>query len=185
METRKQVPTTLVLLWVKGNVTYPRVVLKTMYLVVKKIMTQKLAKITVDIRAKLKVTPQSLEAQIDEYLRDIEAIPYDKHKLIIAALRTHYLPLVNEYQGATPEKLRQSLVDINREWQLHFQYLQQRLGIYLDSELPTVAPTPIYPVEEQKVPPKPVSSKPQLELVKEHRVLEDEEEGEYPDCFKD
>ena len=148
-------------------------------------MRQKLAKITVDIRAKLKVTPESWEAQIDEYLKDTEAIPYEKHKLIIGALKTHYLPLVHQYQEATPEKLRQSLVDINRAWQLHFQYLQERLGIYLDSELPTVVPTPIYPVEEQKASQKPVSSKPQLELVTERKVLEDEEEGEYPDLFKD
>ena len=147
-------------------------------------MVQKLAKITVDIRAKLKVTPQSLEAQIDEYLRDTEATPYEKHKLIINALRTHYLPLVHQYQGVSREKLRQSLIDANHAWQLHYRYLQERLGIDLDSELPTAVPAPVYAVEEQKAPPNPVSSKPQLELVTNSQVLE-EEEGQYPDLFKD
>ncbi len=94
-------------------------------------MAQKLAKKTIDIRAKLKVTPESLEAQIDQYLKDGEAIPYDKHRLIIDALRTHYLPLVRENQGADPERLRQSLIDADRSWQVHFRYLQQRLGIDL------------------------------------------------------
>ncbi len=102
---------------------------------------EKLEKITVDIRTKLKVVRESLEAQIDEYLRDAEAIPYEKHTLIINALRTFYLPLVRQYQGASQEKLRQSLVDANRSWQLHLQFLQERLGIDMTEETAPPAPT--------------------------------------------
>ncbi len=104
-------------------------------------MAEKPTKITIDIRTKLKVTPESLEAQIDEYLKDREAIPYEKNQLIITALRTHYLPLVREYQGVSREKIRQSLIDANRSWQIHFKYLQQRLGIDLTEETPPSAPS--------------------------------------------
>ena len=150
----------------------------------------KVRKVTIDIRVTYKAGENDLEAWLDKYLKDNNATRFVKRGLIINALMTHYLPLVYEYQGASKEKIRRSLIDADREWQIHRRYLQQILEIDLDSELPTVAPTPIYPVEEQKVEEqkvekKPISSKPQLEVVKERKVLEDDDEGEYPDCFKD
>ncbi|MDJ0747779.1 MAG: hypothetical protein QNJ32_31215 [Xenococcaceae cyanobacterium MO_167.B27] len=145
----------------------------------------KARKVTIDIRVTYKTDENDLEAWLDKYLKDEDATRFVKRGLIINSLMTHYLPLVYEYQGASQEKIRQSLIDADREWQMHRRYLQQRLGIELDSELATVARANVYPVEEQNVTNKPVSSKPQLELVKERKVLEDEEEGEYPDCFKD
>ena len=148
-------------------------------------MINKARKVTIDIRVTYKADENDLEAWLDKYLKDNNATRFVKRGLIINSLMTHYLPLVYQYQGASKEKIRQSLIDADREWQIHRRYLQQSLGIDLDSELPTVAPTPIYMTEEQKVAPKPVSSKPQLELVTEPQVLEEEEEGEYPDLFKD
>ncbi len=145
----------------------------------------KARKVTIDIRVTYKADENDLEAWLDKYLKDEDATRFVKRGLIINSLMTHYLPLVYEYQGASEEKIRQSLIDADREWQMHRRYLQQRLGIDLDSELATVAPTPIYPVEEQNVTNKPVSSKPQLELVTKHQLETEEEEGEYPDCFKD
>ncbi len=126
-----------------------------------------------------------MEAWLDKYLKDNDATRFVKRALVINSLMTHYSPLVYEYQGASREKIRQSLIDANQAWQMHYRYLQRRLGIDLDSELSTVAPAPIYAVEEQKAKKKPVSSKPQLQLVTEPKVSAEEEEGEYPDCFND
>ncbi len=141
----------------------------------------------VNIQYVRQLNEDSIEARLEKYLKDNKVTRYPKGELIIEALLAFYLPLVQEYEGETQEKLRQSLIDVNYLWQLHYRYLQRRLGIDLDSELATVAPIPIYPVEEQehKATKKLVSSKRKLELVKERKVLEDEEEGEYPDCFKD
>ena len=98
-----------------------------------------------------------MEAWLDKYLKDNDATRFVKRALVINSLMTHYSPLVYEYQGASREKIRQSLIDANQAWQMHYRYLQQRLGIELDSELATVAPTPVYAVEEQNVTNKPVS----------------------------
>ncbi len=167
-------------------------------------MAEKSNKIMIDIRTKLKVDKGSLEALMDKYLKDSEALPYEKYKVIIGALRTHYLPLIYEYQGASPEKLRQSLVDINRAWQIHFKYLQQRLGVDLTEEaspshlstpasIPITVPVPVstnYYREQQYIEPQPQKNpepetKPQLKLVTKHQLETEEEEGEYPDCFND
>ena len=130
-------------------------------------MAQKLAKKTIDIRAKLKVKPESLEAQIDEYLKDTEAIPYEKHKLIIDALRTYYLPLVRENQGADPERLRQSLIDADRAWQIHFMYLQQRLGIDVTQSPSSSSSSTSASIPQPKRKPEP-ETKPQSELEEEY-----------------
>ena len=164
-------------------------VVNTLSLAVK-FMSLKSNKITIDIRAKLKVDQDSLEALMDKYLKDSEALPYEKYKLIIGALRTHYLPLIYEYEGASPEKLRQSLIDINRAWQIHFQYLQQRLGIDLTEETPPSAPstpTPIpvpiaFPMNyepQQYVKPQP-QRKPEPQI-KPQAISE--EKGEYVHLF--
>ncbi len=145
----------------------------------------KARKVTIDIRVTYKADENDLEAWLDKYLKDNDATRFVKRGLIINSLMTHYLPLVYEYQGASKEKIRQSLIDADREWQMHRRYLQQRLGIDLDSELATVAPANVYAVEEQKAKNNPVSSKPQLELVTKHQLETEEEEGEYPDLFKD
>ena len=145
----------------------------------------KAKKVTIDIRVTYKADENDLEAWLDKYLKDNDATRFVKRRLIINSLMTHYLPLVYEYKGETKEKIRQSLIDADREWQIHRRYLQQRLEIDLDSYLPTVAPTPVYTVEEQKAHQEPVSSKRKLELVTEPQVLEEEEEGDYPDCLKD
>ncbi len=145
----------------------------------------KARKVTIDIRVTYKADENDLEAWLDKYLKDNDATRFVKRGLIINSLMTHYLPLVYEYQGASKEKIRQSLIDADREWQMHRRYLQQRLGIDLDSELATVAPANVYAVEEQKAKNNSVSSKPQLELVTKHQLETEEEEGEYPDCFND
>ncbi len=149
---------------------------------------QKPKKVQIDIRVTYKVDENDMEAWLDKYLKDNDATRFVKRALVINSLMTHYSPLVYEYQGASREKIRQSLIDANQAWQMHYRYLQQRLGIDLDSELPTVAPVapaPIYAPVQQKAKNNSVSSKPQLELVTKHQVSEEEEEGEYPDCFND
>ena len=138
----------------------------------------------VNIQYARQLDEDSIEARLEKYLKDNKVTRYPKGELIIEALVAFYLPLVHEYEEATQEKLRQSLIDVNYLWQLHYRYLQRRLGIHLDSQMPTAAPTPVYPVEEHKPSQNIVSSKPQLELVREPQVLE-EEEGQYPDLFKD
>ena len=154
-------------------------------------MSLKSKKITIDIRAKLKVEQDSLEALMDKYLKNSEAIPYEKYKLIIGALRTHYLPLVYEHEGADPAKLRQSLVDANRSWQLHLQFLQERLGIDITEETspstptatPTSIPVPIaFPMNygSQQY----IEREPQRKTEPEIKSqVESEEEGEYTHVF--
>ncbi len=55
--------------------------------------------------------------------------------------------------GSTPptrEQIRQSLIDANRAWQMHYQYLQKRLGIDLDSEFSAVTPDSTHAPVQQK-----------------------------------
>ncbi|MDJ0533196.1 MAG: hypothetical protein QNJ70_11990 [Xenococcaceae cyanobacterium MO_207.B15] len=111
---------------------------------------QKARKVTIDIGVTYKADENDLEAWLDKYLKDNDATRFVKQRLIINSLMTHYLPLVYEYQGASQEKIRQSLIDADREWQIHRRYLQQRLGIDLDSELSTVDPGTIQAPVQQK-----------------------------------
>ncbi len=133
-------------------------------------MKSKSSKLLIDIRARLKVQEDSLEAWISKYLNDEDATPYVRHRLILDSLITHFAPLVYEYQGATPEAIRQSLIDANQAWQGHFRYLQQRLGINLNSPLPTPQEAErnyILPESEPSLTP----------------LTEEEEEGDYPTVF--
>ena len=171
-------------------------------------MRPKSSKILVDIRARLKVQKDSVEAQIHEYLKDENATPYEGYKLIIDALRTYYLPLVNQYQGASHDEIRQSLIDVNQAWLVHFRYLQQRLGIDLTPDtptpvpsVPTISPVPVpltnlyeYPgqYQLQKLPPQPqeqLSSEPLQKTepqtnYEENTLIEEQEEGSYPTIFQ-
>ncbi len=113
-------------------------------------MINKARKVTIDIRVTYKADENDLEAWLDKYLKDNNATRFVKRGLIINSLMTHYLPLVYQYQGASKEKIRQSLIDADREWQMHRRYLQQSLGIDLDSELPTVDPGTIQAPVQQK-----------------------------------
>ncbi len=124
----------------------------------------------IDIRVRLKVHNESFEAWLHKYLNDKDATYYLRHKLIIDSLTTYFAPLVYEYQGATPEAIRQSLIDANQAWQGHFRYLQQRLGINLNSPLPTPQEAErnyILPESEPSLTP----------------LTEEEEEGDYPTVF--
>ena len=155
-------------------------------------MRKKSTKIFIDIRARLKVQKDSLEARIDRYLKDEDATPYVRHKLIIEALSTYYLPLILQHQGATTEEVRQGLVDVNRAWQGHMKYLQQKLGIDLTEETPpstpsTPAPSSIpvpiaFPINygsQQYIEREP-QRKPEPEIKSQ---AESEQEGEYTHVF--
>lgn len=145
-------------------------------------MRRKSSKIFIDIRARLKVQPDSLEARLERYLKDDKATPFMRHKLITEALSTYYLPLVLSYEGATKEEVRQSLVDVDEAWQRHFDYLQKRLGIDLSSEVPSSS----WAVN-QKTQGQYLQSPPEAELEPEvvikPQVDLDEERGGYPPVF--
>ena len=143
-------------------------------------MRAKSRKIPIDIRARLNVQPDSLEAWLHEYLKDEDATRYFRHQLILESLITYFLPLVYEYRGATTAEIRKSLVDVNRSWQRHFDYLQQRLDIDLDSAPPAV---PVNSRSEKKH--RNVSSEAQvIPTTEEVPVVEEEEEEDYCHVFK-
>ena len=143
-------------------------------------MRAKSRKILIDIRARLNVQPDSLEAWLHEYLKDEDSTRYFRHQLILESLITYFLPLVYEYRGATTAEIRKSLVDVNRSWQRHFDYLQQRLDIDLDSTAPAV---PVNPPSEKKC--RNVSSEAQvIPTTEEVPVVEEEEEEDYCHVFK-
>ncbi len=106
-------------------------------------MKQKPNKTLIDFHVKLRVSQDSVEAKIYEYLSDDSATPYSRSKLIIDALTAFYLPLVAEYHGSSQEQLEKALIDANYLWQLHFWYLQKSLGI--DSPLSTFSHPSITP----------------------------------------
>lgn len=145
-------------------------------------MSLKIDKTVIDIRAKLKVDRDSPEASMDKYLKDSRAVPYEKHKMIMGALRTHYLPLVYQYEDADPAKLRQSLLDAKRSWEIHFEFLQERLGIEISEEkfspalsTPTSMPVPINHDPQQYT-----KNQPQRNLEPEIKSQEESEQrGEY------
>ncbi len=97
-------------------------------------MSEKNSKSFIDIRARLKVQNDSMEAWLYKYLNDEKATPYVRQRLILDSLITHLSPLVYQYQGATKEEIRQSLLDANQAWQMHYHYLQQKLEIDLSSD---------------------------------------------------
>ncbi len=143
-------------------------------------MRAKSRKIPIEIRARLKVQPDSLEAMLHEYLNDEDATRYLRSQLILESLITYFLPLVYEYRGATTAEIRKSLVDVNKSWQLHFRYLQQRLDIDLNSAPPTV---PVDSRSEKKH--RNVSSEAQvIHTTEEVPVVEEEEEEDYCHVFK-
>ncbi|MGK7949202.1 MAG: hypothetical protein AB4368_10470 [Xenococcaceae cyanobacterium] len=143
-------------------------------------MKSKSSKLLIDIRARLKVQPDSLEAMLHRYLNDESATYYVRHKLIMESLITYCLPLAYEHEGASKEQIRQSLIDADRLWQIHFRYMQQRLGIDLNSALPNT--TPNHKAEEIASLPK---SEPEvIPTTKEVSLVEEEEEEEiYPEVF--
>lgn len=96
-------------------------------------MSEKTSKSFIDIRVRLKVQNNSMEAWLYKYLNDEKATPYVRQRLILDSLITHLSPLVYQYQGATKEEIRQSLIDANQAWQMHYHYLQQKLEIDLSS----------------------------------------------------
>lgn len=144
-------------------------------------MRAKSRKIPIEIRARLRVQPDSLEAMLHEYLNNEDTTRYLRHKLILESLITYFLPLVYEYRGATTAEIRKSLVDVNRSWQRHFDYLQQRLDIDLDSAPPAV---PVNSRSEKKH--RNVSPEAQvIPTTEEVPVVEEEEEEEdYCHVFK-
>ena len=143
-------------------------------------MRAKSRKIPIEIRARLKVQPDSLEAMLHEYLNNENATRYLRHQLILESLIMYFLPLVYEYRGATTAEIRKSLVDVNRSWQRHFDYLQQRLDIDLDSAAPAV---PVNSRSEKKC--RNVSSEAQvIHTTEEVPVVEEEEEEDYCHVFK-
>ncbi len=143
-------------------------------------MRAKSRKIPIDIRARLKVQPDSLEAMLHEYLKDEDTTRYLRSQLILESLITYFLPLVYEYRGATTAEIRKSLVDVNKSWQLHFRYLQQRLDIDLDLAPPTV---PVDSRSEKKY--RNASSEAQvIPTTEEVSVVEEQEEEDYCHVFK-
>lgn len=140
-------------------------------------MKRKSSKILVDIRTRLKVQPDSLEARLHEYLKDERETNILRQNLILEALITHFSPLIHQQQGATPTELRQSLIDVNQAWQMHFRYLQQRLGIDLTSDIPTLSP--VWHQAEEKLAVVPTSE--EVSSIEEEK--EEEEEEVYPAVF--
>ena len=59
-------------------------------------MRAKSRKIPIEIRARLKVQPDSLEAMLHEYLKDEDTTRYLRSQLILESLITYFLPLVYE-----------------------------------------------------------------------------------------
>lgn len=114
-------------------------------------MRVKPSKSFIDIRVRLKVQNDSHEAWLYKFLNDENATPYVRQKLILDCLITHLSPLVYEYQGSSPDLIRQSLVDANQAWQSHFRYLQQRLGIHLNSSLNQDSVPVAVPIETSSV----------------------------------
>ena len=208
-------------------------------------MREKPKKILIDFHVKLRVSQNSVEAKIYEYLSDESATPYSRSKLIIDALIAFYLPLVTKYHGSSQEQLEKALIDANYLWQWHFWYLQKSLGIDLPLSTfshPSIAresvpqsspfanfqelaqqergdkksgglqqsncctptsyegvssppdfnsfdhakqipePNPSSPLEHPNITPLP---SPEIEHSNSTVIEEEEEEGEYPDLFKD
>ena len=96
-------------------------------------MSEKTSKSFIDIRVRLKVQNNSMEAWLYKYLNDEKATPYVRQRLILDSLITYLSPLVYEYQGVSKAQIRQSLIDANQAWQMHYHYLQQKLEIDLSS----------------------------------------------------
>ncbi len=174
-------------------------------------MREKPSKILIDFHFKLRVQKESVEAKIYEYITDESATPYSRSKLIIDALMAFYLPLVTKYHGSNQEQLEKALIDANYLWQWHFWYLQKSLGIDLPLSTfshPSIAresvpqsspfanfqelaqqyakqipePNPSSPLEHPNITPLP---SPEIEHSNSTVIEEEEEEGEYPDLFKD
>ena len=99
-------------------------------------MKTKSPKQLIDIRVRRQVAEDSFYDWLYRYLNDEKNTLYVKQQLILDSLANHYSPLVYQYQGATEEEIRKCLVDTRHLWELHFHYLQQRLGIYVDAENP-------------------------------------------------
>ncbi len=176
-------------------------------------MKQKPNKTLIDFHVKLRVSQDSVEAKIYEYLSDESATPYSRSKLIIDALIAFYLPLVTKYYGSNQEQLEKALIDANYLWQWHFWYLQKSLGIDLPLSTfqhPSITPEshpksspfalnqelaqqyakqipeplPSSPSEYPNITPLPSPEIPSPEI--EHSnsvVIEEEEEGVYPEVF--
>ena len=143
-------------------------------------MKTKSPKQLIDIRVKRQVAENSFYDWLHRYLNDDNATPYVKQQLILDSLANHYSPLVYQYQGATEEEIRNCLVDTRHLWELHFHYLQQRLGIYVDAENPqNVVKQEVREVSSpQKSEAEVVSSSQQVSLI------EEKEEGKiYPEVF--
>ena len=172
-------------------------------------MREKPSKILIDFHFKLRVQKESVEAKIYEYITDESATPYSRSKLIIDALMAFYLPLVTKYHGSNQDELEKALIDANYLWQWHFWYLQKSLGIDLPvstfsspSSTPTSIPTfpNFHELAQQYVKPQMLTNplpQPQPEPEREGQPSfkyqedtfieeeQEEEEGEYPDLFKD